>query len=154
MTSRPLATKQERKSVIQARHGSRVMNTASIEEGQASLAECMRRVHKGVGSGILDELLAYGLTTKEIAAVVAPLRTLSRRRKEGQLSLEEGDRALVLLTTLERAVRVFGQEAKAVRWLRKPKQFLDGQTPIEALHTTIGTNLVNDRLLALEHGLF
>lgn len=154
MASRHLATTEEGKAVIETNHGSRIMNSAATAEGQASLAEFMRRVHQGVGTDILDELLAYGLTTKEVAAAVAPLRTLSRRRKEGRLSLEEGDRALVLLSTLERAVSVFGQEAKAVRWLRKPKQFLDGQTPIEALHTTIGANLVNDRLLALEHGLF
>ena len=154
MASRRLATDADRKANTEAHHESRMVNVAPIEAGQASLAEIMRRVHKGVGTGILDELLAYGLTTKEVALVVAPLRTLSRRRKEGQLSLEEGDRALVLLSTLERAINVFGQETKAVRWLRKPKQFLDGQTPIEALHTTIGANLVNDRLLALEHGLF
>jgi putative toxin-antitoxin system antitoxin component (TIGR02293 family) len=52
------------------------------------------------------------------------------------------------------AEEVFGDDAKAARWLRKPKVRFEGRTPMEVLRTEAGVRLVEEMLLQLDYGIF
>ena len=47
---------------------------------------------------------------------------------------------------------VFGDDAKASRWLRKAKSRFDGRSPLEMLRTEAGARLVEEMLLQLDYG--
>lgn len=50
------------------------------------------------------------------------------------------------------AEMLFGNEAKAKRWLLKPKESLSGSSPITMLSTLPGTRAVEDLLIQVAEG--
>jgi putative toxin-antitoxin system antitoxin component (TIGR02293 family) len=50
------------------------------------------------------------------------------------------------------AEEVFGDEAKAARWLRKPKTRFEGRVPLELLRTDAGSRIVEEMLLQIDYG--
>jgi len=52
------------------------------------------------------------------------------------------------------ANRVFGNPAKADRWLREPKRSLDGQAPLTIIDNEAGEQTVREMLYRIEHGMF
>jgi putative toxin-antitoxin system antitoxin component (TIGR02293 family) len=128
---------------------------------QGSLSDLVQReisrarTDTGSEVEILDELLAHGFSRTEIFDFVVPRRTLARRRQSGQpLSLEESDRAVRLARLTAMAERVFGNDTKAHRWLRKPSPMLDGSTPLALLKSETGAQLVEQVLHRIDHGIF
>ena len=53
----------------------------------------------------------------------------------------------------EMAARIFGDPAKAHRWLRKPKASLGGKTPLAYLATEAGARVVEEMLNQIDHGV-
>jgi putative toxin-antitoxin system antitoxin component (TIGR02293 family) len=103
----------------------------------------------------LSDLTRHGYTEAEIFALVIPKRTLARRRAGKELlTVEETDKALRLKRIAVQAERVFGDPAKAYRWLRKPKRALDGATPVAFLASERGARSVEGMLIRIEHGMF
>ena len=103
----------------------------------------------------LDDLARWGYSDHEIFAFVIPKRTLMRRRANKQLlSVEETDRVLRLDRIARQASGVFGDDAKAHRWLRKPKRQLAGETPLAFLASEVGARVVEAMLYRIEHGIF
>jgi putative toxin-antitoxin system antitoxin component (TIGR02293 family) len=51
------------------------------------------------------------------------------------------------------ATDVFGSNVKAHRWLREPKVFLGGKSPLACLATDEGTRAVEDALNQIDHGI-
>jgi putative toxin-antitoxin system antitoxin component (TIGR02293 family) len=49
---------------------------------------------------------------------------------------------------------VFGDPAKAQRWMRKPKRSLVGETPLAYLASENGARVVEEMLRRIEHGIF
>lgn len=90
----------------------------------------------------------------EIHALVVPKRTLARRLSDGEpLTVEETDKAVRLARIDRLAANVFGEPAKAHRWLRKPKRALGGETPLAYLATEAGARVVEDMLHRIDHGI-
>ena len=52
------------------------------------------------------------------------------------------------------AERVFGDAAKAGRWLRKHNRALNGQVPLQLLQTETGGRAVEELLGQIDHGIF
>jgi putative toxin-antitoxin system antitoxin component (TIGR02293 family) len=103
----------------------------------------------------LDDLAKHGFSNEEIYKIVAPRRTLARRKAANQrLSVVESDRVLRMKDVVERAERVFANAEKAHRWLRKPCRALDGAVPIELLETEAGAHVVRDELGRIQYGMF
>jgi putative toxin-antitoxin system antitoxin component (TIGR02293 family) len=104
---------------------------------------------------VVHALRAHGLLASEIYRIVIPQRTLTHRRATGQkhLSADEADRAVRLARIAALAEHAFGERDRALHWLRKPKRFLEGRTPIDVLTSSEGTRLIEEKLLQLEHGL-
>jgi putative toxin-antitoxin system antitoxin component (TIGR02293 family) len=103
----------------------------------------------------LRSLEAQGYSQDEIFALVVPRRTYARRVKRREpLTVEETDRAVRLARVAELAVRIFGDKAKAHRWLRKPKRTLGQATPLTYLASEAGARLVEDMLYRIDSGFF
>lgn len=106
-------------------------------------------------SNELDNLTEHGFSNDEIYKIVAPRRTLARRRaKNEQLSPIETDRVLRLQRIVEEAERVFGDPEKAHRWLREPSRALDKAVPLDLLETESGARIVENELGVIDHGMF
>jgi putative toxin-antitoxin system antitoxin component (TIGR02293 family) len=103
----------------------------------------------------VKKLVELGYSAEEIHNVVAPRRTLDRRKKNDEpLTLAESDRVQRLERILAMANRVFGSEEKARRWLRKPCRALDGAVPIDLLASETGAHIVEEELHAIDYGMF
>ncbi|HEY1541395.1 MAG TPA: antitoxin Xre/MbcA/ParS toxin-binding domain-containing protein [Xanthobacteraceae bacterium] len=103
----------------------------------------------------LADLTRHGFSDEEIWALVVPRRTLARRIADHEaLTVEETDKALRLERIAGLADRVFGDPAKARRWLRKSKLSLGGKTPVEFLASESGARQVEEMLYQIEHGMF
>jgi putative toxin-antitoxin system antitoxin component (TIGR02293 family) len=110
---------------------------------------------RGANVGILDELAAHGFGRDELFEFVVPRRTLERRLQANQpLTLEESGRAFRLARLTALAERVFGDETKAHRWMRKPSRMLEGSTPLSFLKTETGAHMVEQALHRIDYGMF
>lgn len=103
----------------------------------------------------LDKLKSLGFSAGEIAEVVAPRRTLDRRKKSLKpLPLDESDRVLRLERIMEHAERVLGSREKANLWLRRPNRALNGTVPMELLKSESGAFHVSEVLGRIEFGMY
>ena len=103
----------------------------------------------------IDELRGMGFSSDELYRIVAPRRTLARRKEHGEpLSPAESDRALRLERISAHADRVFGNHEKAQRWLRSEIIALDGARPIDLLETETGAHMVSEELIRIDYGVF
>ena len=103
----------------------------------------------------LAGLSQHGYSEEEVFALVVPKRTLARRKAANEpLTIEETDKALRLQRIATQAEQVFGDAAKAHRWLRKAKRELHGETPLACLASEAGARVVEEMLFRIEHGIF
>jgi putative toxin-antitoxin system antitoxin component (TIGR02293 family) len=101
----------------------------------------------------VDALLKNGMTDEEIFSLIVPRRTLAHRKSRLEpLTHDESDRAVRVARIASLAEEVFGEDAKASRWLRKPKARFASRTPLEMLATEAGARLVEEMLLQLDYG--
>src|SRR4051812_30477280 len=108
-----------------------------------------------VSTSALNALSRHGYSEDEIFALVVPKRTLARRKAAREpLTVEETDKALRLERIAVQAERVFGDPAKAHRWLRKAKRELRGETPLAYLASEAGARMVEEMLFRVEQGIF
>jgi putative toxin-antitoxin system antitoxin component (TIGR02293 family) len=109
---------------------------------------------KPASTAILDELAGHGFSEPELFELVVPRRTLARRRQSGgKLSPEESDRAVRLARLTALAERIFGDDEKAHRWLRKPSRTMAGAVPMDLMKTETGAHLVEQTLYRIEYGM-
>lgn len=110
-------------------------------------------IQQGFPAQILKETqLATFLGPSDIDAYLVDRRTAGRREKSGRLSSEESERVARLLRILELAEETFGDGAAVEQWLRTPKPFLDGASPLQAIRTETGGRILEEELIALQHG--
>jgi putative toxin-antitoxin system antitoxin component (TIGR02293 family) len=101
----------------------------------------------------VESLSKNGMTDEEIYRLIVPRRTLVHRKSRREpLTHDESDRAVRIARMASLAEEVFGNDAKAARWLRKPKSRFDGRTPFELLSTEASARLVEEMLLQLDYG--
>ena len=124
---------------------------------QAEFASDMAMVnliHNRLSLGVIDRLLAQGVTKQEMS-LVAPARTLAHRRANAEpLTIEESDRAVRLVRVVAQTDAVFGNQEKAMSWLRHPLKRFEGKTPIEMLVTDVGSRLVEEALVQIDEGFY
>lgn len=100
-------------------------------------------------------LVDRGFTMDEVYAIVAPRRTLDRRRQLGQmLTLPESDRVQRLERIVDMADRIFANPEKARRWLRKPNRAMNHAVPLQLLASESGAAAVEEILGRIEYGMF
>lgn len=84
-----------------------------------------------------------------------PPSTVQRRLKEqhGRLSAGESDRIARVLIILKAARDLFGNDALAVEWIKRPLAPLDQERPIDMLDTQPGYDRVKDVLIRANDGV-
>jgi putative toxin-antitoxin system antitoxin component (TIGR02293 family) len=127
---------------------------ATYDSGDALLTEARTPVARTTPAA-LRSLETRGYSQDEIFALVVPRRTFARRMKRREpLTIEETDRAIRLARVAELAEHIFGDKAKANRWLRKPKRALGHAPPLAYLASEAGARLVEDMLYRIDSGFF
>jgi putative toxin-antitoxin system antitoxin component (TIGR02293 family) len=122
-----------------------------------SEVDLIERLEKGLTIATVHSLrVRANLTDAETYQLIAPRRTLNRREASGQLqSSEEADKTVRVARVTARAQHVFaGQPAYAAAWLRESKSSLGDRTPLQLLATESGALVVEEQLIAIEHGMF
>jgi putative toxin-antitoxin system antitoxin component (TIGR02293 family) len=111
-------------------------------------------VEKRLPSTAIKSLVRGGLSDAEVYQLIVPRRTLAHRVANHQsLSKEESDKAVRVARITAMAEQVFGESARAWRWLRKPKRSFFGKRPIEMLATEAGARIVEELIFQIDHGL-
>lgn len=101
----------------------------------------------------VESLSSHGMSDEEIYSFIVPRRTLVHRKSRREaLTHDESDRAVRIARITSLAEEVFGDDAKAGRWLRKAKVRFEGRSPLEMLRTETGARLVEEMLLQLDYG--
>ncbi len=112
-----------------------------------------RVVEKRLPVTSVDSLSSHGMSDEEIYSLILPRRTLVHRKTRHEpLTHDESDRAVRIARITALAEEVFGDDAKASRWLRKAKVRFEGRAPLELLRTEAGARLIEEMLLQLDYG--
>jgi putative toxin-antitoxin system antitoxin component (TIGR02293 family) len=129
----------------------------------SSLLELKRPVYRSIdlahalGEGLalaaLDALVREGYLQPAEVSLVAPARTLTHRRARGErLRPDESERVARIGKVVLYAEQVFGDKARALKWLHAPKRRLGGRTPFQLLATAEGAQVVEEELVAIDEG--
>lgn len=133
------------------------------KDSRSLMKDLEKSAAKAVHSGALPQLSIFmfdamfkrRFTPLELATTVIAQRTYARRAANQEpLSVDETDKALRFSRVVSLADRTFGAQDKAERWLRRPLQRLNGQTPLQMLRTDLGTREVEELLHQIDHGMF
>lgn len=142
------------RSAIELLGGSRVLRKTLVNR-----LELHDFILKGLPSAALLHLASHlsGLRddTDFWRAIGVSVRTLQRRKEHPRpLSGEQGGRTWKFAEVLARAIRVFGSEDEAERWLKSNALALSNRRPIDLLATPTGIELVESLLTQLEYGVY
>lgn len=111
-------------------------------------------VEDRLATASIEELRRSGVTDDEVYALIVPRRTLTHRRsRQEALSREESDRAVRVARIGALAEHVFGEEARAWRWLRATKRQLRNRSPLQLMITETGARLVEELLYRIDEGM-
>lgn len=112
-------------------------------------------IREGLPSDAFDWLQQeLELTVRELADVVhIARRTVSRRKKEGQLKPDESERVLRLIRLYQQAATVLGSPDEARAWMQEPNFALGDATPLHFADTEPGARRVEQLLGQIEHGI-
>lgn len=111
-------------------------------------------VEKRLPLAVIKSLVREGLSDAEVYRLIVPRRTLAHRVANRQpLSQEESDKAVRVARVTAMAEGVFGEAARAWRWLRKPKRLFGGKSPLDMLASEAGARIVEEIILQVDHGI-
>ena len=103
------------------------------------------------------EVLASSLGVSEarLAKVVGISgTTLTRRKREGRLTQDEGEHVLRIAGLLEQAAGLFGSLEAAGEWFGTPNLSLADATPLDYADTELGGREVENLLGRIEYGVY
>jgi putative toxin-antitoxin system antitoxin component (TIGR02293 family) len=119
-------------------------------------AKLRGHVVRGLSPGLVPALAEHlAVSQTHLQGVIKlPQATFSRRKRQGRLTSEEGDRLMRVAEVLQLAVDLFeGDEVAARQWLSAPAIALGGEAPLDVLDTEVGAGMVRDLVGRLEHGV-
>lgn len=117
--------------------------------------DAARLVEARLSTSVLRSLLQHGLDESDVHELVIPRRTLSHRKaRRERLTRDESDRAMRVARVLALAGEVFGEEVRALRWLRKPHRRFEKRSPLDLLATEAGARLVEETLHQIDDGIY
>lgn len=119
-------------------------------------AEALEAVRSGLSPQEINTLIERGYARAELVRLVGPRSTIERKLSGSiRLNFQESDRLARLSRIIARAEAVFGNAGKARHWMERPSSRLPlGESPLSLLDTDGGVQVVTERLLQIEHGIF
>jgi putative toxin-antitoxin system antitoxin component (TIGR02293 family) len=118
--------------------------------------QLLRSVEHGLPYSAFERLVANtSLPTDAVLVLVnIPLRTLTRRKREGRFHQDESDRLVRASRIFARALSLFeGDRDAAKHWLSEPQKALGGEVPLAVARTEVGALEVERLIGRLEHGV-
>ena len=131
--------------------------TRYADLNDASPLKLMARMEAGFEFSLLISFQKTALlSVEEIGDLVRiPLRTLSRRKREGKLRADESERLWRAIRVVDKAVALFeGNKVAAMQWLQTPQPALELRTPLQFARSDVGAREVEELIGRLEHGVF
>ena len=115
--------------------------------------ELIEAILIGFPSEVLVKLSENKIPQKFMEQIIAPHRTLMRRRSENKrLTKSESDAVWRLSYIYTLAGVVFGSHKTVVDWMVRPKNIFGNNSALDLLETSIGTNYVEQLLIGLDWG--
>lgn len=130
--------------------------TVRVLPERTSPFELITRSRLGMGYGQVRQVATLlELTIRELSVLLSMNeRTMARRLVSGSLNKVESERLLLLEALAAHGLRVFEDQGKFNRWLRRPLEILDGQSPLQLLDTATGFQVVDQVLGRIEYGVY
>ena len=134
--------------------------TAVLGREVASAIDAHELLKDGLPSEALEFLGAHLVHIPAATAVATAagmsVRTFHRHKASSskRLSREQSGHAWTFAEVLVRAIRVFGSQLDAEKWLDAPAIGLDQRRPLDLLGTPAGVTLVEDYLDRMEFGVY
>lgn len=129
-----------------------------IEQGQTLGVDVFSELVLGLDSGRARTFLSSFNEipkSKLLATVGISQRTLDRAiEKRSSLGVDVTDRLTRLAETRAKASKIFADSNVAERWLLRPLSWLGGNSPIELLKTSTGTEMVKEYLERIDRGVY
>ncbi len=122
-----------------------------------TLGELNSLVQAGLPDLAVEAFKSYAsLSDPTVAALLGVSeKTLSRTRSSTRpLDSVASDRLVRAARLVALAVEVLEDRGAALRWLKRPQIGLNGLVPMDLLTTDIGSSLVEQLLLRIEHGVY
>ncbi len=127
--------------------------TETLGRQITSDAELVEAISQGFPSDVLNALRAQHIPSPVLEKVIAPRRTLMRRKSDNQrLTRVESDSAWRLAWAVSLASQVFKDRKAAIAWMGRPKENLRGLTGFDLIETSVGTSYIGRILHQLEWG--
>ena len=130
--------------------------TVRVLPEQTSPFELITRSRLGMGYAQVRQVATLlELTIRELSVLLSMNeRTMARRLVSGSLNKVESERLLLLEALAAHGLRVFEDQGKFNRWLRRSLEILDGQSPLQLLDTATGFQVVDQVLGRIEYGVY
>lgn len=115
------------------------------------------KIRKGLNfNAVLKLEKALESSRKEMAVLLSiPTSTLTRRKNEDHLQVDESDRVIRLAKLVDAAkVMMEGDKDAALAWLKSPLEILGNETPLQHAQTELGARDVEDLIGRIRHGVF
>lgn len=123
----------------------------------ADARELVRVVEHGLPYSVFEQLVANTSMPTDVVLALAgiPLRTLTRRKRDGRFRQDESDRLVRAARVFGRALSLFEGDRDAARdWFSRPQKALGGASPVVLARTEVGAIEVERLIGRLEHGVF
>ncbi len=120
-------------------------------------ATMINKVREGLDVSVVIHLSkTMGLTEQAVAKLaLITTRTLTRRKTEGKLRIDESDRLARIAMVFDEAVDMLGgDKTKASHWFTTPKKALGGASPADYVDTEMGVQEVRNLIARIRHGVF
>lgn len=120
-------------------------------------AKVLSRIRKGLAFRAIEALEEILNTSrKDLAELLSiPVSTMTRRKGEGHLHVDESDRVVRIARLVDEAINLMdGDQEEAVQWLKTPLEILGNETPLKHANTELGARDVEDLIGRLRHGVF
>ena len=142
--------------VIWHKQGGVVMYGKSIGLRSQEPAYIIKKIKQGLPVSSFERLRKNLNVSEKLMSqtVNIAIRTLNRRKKEGNLRSDESERIYRIAKLYEFALEVFEDQSIVQKWFREPAKGLGNKTPIEYADTEPGAREVENLLGRIEHGVF
>ncbi|OOQ61458.1 type II RES/Xre toxin-antitoxin system antitoxin [Mucilaginibacter pedocola] len=113
--------------------------------------------NRGIKKASLDALIGHlGISKKAFAENILNLsvKTFERKNDDDLLDSRTSSHIIEIAKVTEHAFEVFGDEAKAQRWLNTEIRALNYMKPIDLFHILTGLVMVDNILGRIEHGVY
>lgn len=132
----------------------------ALKHSIANSLDAHELILQGIPGQALDNLVASLSIIDGPDAFAAAFgmseRTFQRRKVDNKRALnsEQSSRTWSFAKTLAKATVIFGSQSEAEKWLVQPAMGLDDRRPIDLLSTCAGTEIVQEFLDRLDHGVY